>query len=64
MKSILSLDCRVLLAVELPVGLLNRALITKVSVMRMPYALGTQKVTMAAVAAKVSEAMAISVKVK
>jgi hypothetical protein len=32
--------------------------------MRTLCALGTQKVTMAAVAAKVSEAMAISVKVK
>lgn len=55
---------RVTLVAELPVGHLNRASITRVSAMRTPFALGTLKVTMDAVVAMDSEAMAISVKVR
>ncbi len=58
------LRCRVTLVVELPVGHLNRASITRVSAMRTPFALGTLKVTMDAVVAMDSKAMAISVKVR
>lgn len=53
---------RVLLAVESPVGHLNPVSITKAFVMRMPYVRGTLRVTMAAVVAKVSEAMVINAK--
>lgn len=58
------LQFRVLLAVESPVGHLNPVSITKAFVMRMPYVRGTLRVTMAAVVAKVSEAMVTNAKVK
>lgn len=55
---------RVLLVVELPADLLNRASITKASAMPMPCVRGTPKVTMAVVVVKVSEVMVINAKVK